>query len=533
VSTVVDRRIPANGRTLTLLAPRLSSPLRRLPVVRPHRYGDPLLVGLVALVVYALHGYDGVLDRDLGVFTYGGEQVAHGVPPYVGIFNSVGPLADAVPGLAIWLGHFAEADPILSARLLFTVLSALCCSLLCVLARDTLGSRTAGFVAPAVFLTFECFLKLASGGPREKTTMVVFVLACMILLGRRRWAAAGACAALATLTWQPAFAVAVAGIAAAAMLDEQDTRRRILLRFTIGGAVPSLATSGYFLGAGALSRAVGGFIVINLRYTDQPSVLTMPGPTWQMLWLAYGWTLLLVVAGIGALLVLGARAVPFARRPTVSPVARRLVVTASGALVGTGWTLLVVNGGPDLFVVLPFAALGIAASVVLLLGRLPRRAALAGAAAVVSVAVVVAGVMSVTTRDDRLLAERADIEAVLGTQPSDATVVTISAPQVLALSGRQSPVPYQIFSGTMERYLAGTYPGGMEGFMAELRHLHPTFVVVGSTFHGFWPYPWLERNYRRIGGGATFTWYIRSSAGSAALQRARTAHDEALAAFGS
>jgi hypothetical protein len=486
---------------MTLLAPRirLASPLRLVGTVRPHRYGDPVLVGVVSLVVYGLHGYDGVLNRDLGVFTYGGEQVARGVPPYVGIFNSVGPLADAVPGLAIWLGHFAGADPILSARLFFTVLSALCCSLLCVLARDTFGSRAAGLVAPAVFLTDECFLDLASDGPREKTTMVLFVLGCLILLGRRRWAPAGACAALATLTWQPALAVAVAGVAAAVLLDEQDTRRRILLRFTVGGAVPSLATFCYFLGAGALTRALSGFIVVNVRYTEQPSALTDPGTTWQMLWLAYHWTLPPVIAGLAALLVLGVRAVPFARRPTVSPVARRLVLTASGALVGTGWTLLAINGGPDLFVLLPFAALGIAGVVVLLLGRLSRRAAIA---------------------------------AALGTQPSSATVVALSAPQVLALSGRTSPVPYQIFSGTMERYLAGTYPGGMPGFMAGLRDLRPTFVVVGSTFHGYWPYPWLQREYRRVGGGASFTWYLRRSAGHDALIRARIAHDEALTPFG-
>jgi hypothetical protein len=496
---------------MTVLAPRLrlSSPLRLVATSRPHRYGDPVLVGLVSLVVYALHGYDGVLNRDLGVFTYGGEHVARGVPPYVGIFNSVGPLADAVPGFAIWLGHFAGADPILSARLFFTVLSALCCALLCVLARDTLGSRPAGFVAPAVFVTFECFLKLASDGPREKTTMVVFVLACLILLGRRRWGAAGACAALATLTWQPAFAVAVAAIAAAAILDEQDTRRRILLRFTIGGAVPSLATFCYFLGAGALTPAVDGFILVNARYTEQASALADPVTTWQMLWLAYHWTLPVVIAGLVALVVLGVRAVP-----------------------GTVWTLLAINGGPDLFVLLPFAAVGIAGVVLLLLGRMPRRAALAGAAVVVSLGVVVAGVMSVTTRDDRLLAQRADIDAVLGTQPSSATVVALSAPQVLALSGRDSPVPYQIFSGTMERYLAGTYPGGMPGFMARLRDLRPTFVVVGSTFKGYWPYPWLQREYRRIGGGASFTWYLRRSAGHDALIRARIAHDEALTPFG-
>jgi hypothetical protein len=172
-------------------------------------------------------------------------------------------LSDAVPGLAIWVGHLVGADPIFSARLLESVISALCCALLCVLARDVLGVRAAGFVAPAVFLTFPEFLELASDGPRDKTTMVVFLLGCLVLLVRRRWFAAGACAALATLTWQPVLAVAAAALVAAVLLDREERRRSILVKFLAGGLVPSLVTVGYFLGVGALRTALDGFIVIN------------------------------------------------------------------------------------------------------------------------------------------------------------------------------------------------------------------------------------------------------------------------------
>ncbi|MDG6146466.1 hypothetical protein NF717_12555, partial [Lactococcus formosensis] len=74
-----------------------------------------------------------------------------------------------------WLGHLLGVAPVQSARLFFTVLSAVCCALLCVLARDAFGSRAAGLLAPAVFLTFERFIELESSGPREKTAMVVFL----------------------------------------------------------------------------------------------------------------------------------------------------------------------------------------------------------------------------------------------------------------------------------------------------------------------------------------------------------------------
>lgn len=508
-----------------------SRALPRWPTLHPHRWGDPALVGIVALVVYGLHGYDGGLDRDLGVFSYGGLQVSHGGSPYVDVFNSVGPLADAVPGLAMWLGHLVGADPILSARLFFTVISALCCSLLCVLARDTFGSRTAGLVAPAVFLTFGEFLRLASDGPREKTTMVLLLLGCLILLGRRRWAPAGACAALATLTWQPVLAVAVAAFAAAVLLDQQDTRRRIILRFTLGGLAPTLAAVAYFLGAGALSRALDGFIVINARYTHQPSLLTHTSGITAKLWSAYHWTLPLAVVGLVALTTLGIRALPFARRPTVSARARLSVLCATGGLTGTVWTLFVVNGAPDLFVLLPFAALGVAGAVAVLVGRLPRRAALTVAAAVVSVGVVAAGVESVSTRSDDLLLQRADVSAVLGTQPADATVVSLSAPQVLALADRTSPTPYQIMSLNQERYLDATYPGGMAGFRRSLSDLDPTFVVVGESARVRWARPWLRADYRFVGATGAWRWYLNRSAGPTALMRARIAHDEVMTAY--
>lgn len=519
----MQREGPASGRIRTMLAQQHSSA----------RWVDPALVGVVAFVVYALHGFHGELNRDKGVFTYGGMHVAQGTPPYVDIFNSVGPLADAIPGLGIWLGNLVGADPVVSERLFFTLISALCCSLVYVLARDTLGSRTAGLVASAVFLTFEDFSTLAAGGPSDKTAMVLFLLGCLILLGRRRWALAGVCAALGTLTWQPVLAVTLGALAAAALVEQEDPRRQVLTRFTIGGFVPSLATVCYFLGAGALHQAIQGFIVINVEYGRQPSALTHPKAIASKMWEAYHWTFPLVIVGLVALFVVGARAVVALRRPRTSPFTRRLVICTAGAVVGTVWTLLVVNGGPDLFVVLPFAALGLAEVARLLAGQLHQRVAQAGIVAVVSLGVILAGVHTVTTRDDGDRLQRADVEAVLGTQPADALVVSLSAPQVLAFSGRDSPVPYQIMSDTQQRYLDATYPGGMPGFLEHvLVGLQPTFVVVGASFRSRWPTSRLDNDYWRVGAASHWTWYLNKAAGRAALLRARNAHDRVMAGYG-
>jgi hypothetical protein len=198
-----------------------------------------------------------------------------------------------------------------------------------------------------------------------------------------------------------------------------------------------------------------------------------------------------------------------------------------GGVVATVWTLYAINGAADLFVVLPFAALGIAGAVLLGLSHLPRRAALTGAVTVVCLGVVISGVESVATRDDRLLAQRADTAAVLGGIPG-ATVVTLNAAEVLAITGATSPTPYQYFSDSMLRYLDATYPGGMRGYLTYLERLHPTVVAVGTSFRGLWPYGWLTRDYVRIGTGPGVSWYLSRSLGANAIQRARVRHHEAL-----
>ena len=74
----------------------------RAPGIRAVRV-DPLVpvVAVVSLVVYALHGVHGALTRDLGIYAYAGQQVADGVPPYLGVLNRAGPLAHVLPGVGV------------------------------------------------------------------------------------------------------------------------------------------------------------------------------------------------------------------------------------------------------------------------------------------------------------------------------------------------------------------------------------------------------------------------------------------------
>jgi hypothetical protein len=471
---------------------------------------DPLIVGVVSAGVYALHGFSGFLDRDLGVFTYGGEQVAHGLPPYVQNFNTVGPLADLGPGLAIWVGRLVGADPVHSERVLYWLLSAACCALVAVLGRDLTGSRAAGFVAAGAFLTFGDFLDLATNGPREKTLMVLLLLAALILLGRRRWAAAGLATALATLTWQPVLATAVA--AAAVLLVVEPRRVRSAVRFAAGGLAGLGAAVVYFLAYHALHTAVEDFAVINARYVHQPSLFSAPATTWHILWRGYGASLLLVLAGL-VLVLVAALARP--RRPLV-------LATGAAALVGIVWTSMAINGAPDLFELLPFGALGLA----LAAHAIAQRAGTLGPvllATACAAGVLGAAVEAVHTRNDLLRTQQADVAAVIDRLPPNVTVASIGAPEALALAHRSNPTPYQLLGDTTASYFDATRPGGMAGFIRQFARTRPTLLAVGRTGRRRFSSV-LRQDYRRAGHAPGWTWYVARDAGVPAWEAVQTAN---------
>ena len=491
------------------------STVSRPEVVRG-RVTDPLVVGLIALAVVAAHGYDGGLSRDMGVFTYGGLHVLAGIPPYVGIFNSVGPLADLVPALGIWLGRLVDLGPVLSERLLFSVITAASCALVYVLARDVLRSRAAGFVAAATLLTFRSFLVLGAGGPRDKTTMVLFLVATLVLVVRRHWLAAGAGTALATLAWQPvllpACVAALVGVAAV-----RTGRLRAGGLFLLGGMIPSAVAVAYFASQHALRVAFEGFLLVNLDYTHQPSLIDEPHQILALLVRGYGWTLWLAAAGLVALAVLSV--VALARRPRDVGV----LVVGAGGLAAVTWTVLVINGAPDLFVVLPFAAVGVAGAVAAVTAHLSTRSAWAVAGIVTTAATVAAGSEAVVARNNDLAQQQADVSAVLEAAPTTHGLVSFNAPEVLALAGRSNLSPFQIFDESKDQYLQHMQPGGLPGYAAWVDGMHPDLIAVRTTHLPVWATP-LRHDYEAVGTGPGWSWFVARSDGIRVAAQVRAAN---------
>ncbi|HEX3931363.1 MAG TPA: hypothetical protein VHW64_11695 [Nocardioides sp.] len=490
----------------------------RLPGRSEGRVSDPVVVGLIALLVCGLHGFDGPLGHDQGAFVYGGERFAHGAPPYVGIFNSIGPLVDVATGVGVRLGWALGLDPVLAARLTYLVISALAAAVLSALAREALRSRLAGWVAPAVLLTFESFTALASDGPRDKTLMLLLLEAALLLLVRRQWLWAGALTALATLTWQPVVLAAVTAAVVAAV-TMAGSRVRGLTRYVAGGAVPTVLAGLLFLVSGHLRVAWWGFVLVNVGYTSQPNILQ----SWRLLTHAYDASLVLVVLGWLALLVLGALAASRLRRSPSPDGDRDLVALAAGGLVAGVWTCYAINGGPDLFVVLPFAAIGVAALTLRCVDSISSPARVRVATAVVVTALVAATVQSVSTRSNELAGERASVDRVVAALPPGAVVLSIDVPEVPALLQRRNPYPWQLFNSAMTPFLDDHLAGGLPGLAARISARHPELIAVGRVATDSWLRHVLRTDYRPVGAGEYWTWYASRRLDSAVIRRVRLA----------
>lgn len=469
---------------------------------------DPVLggVGAVSFVVYVLHGFNGLLSRDLAIYTYAGQRFLDGDPPYVGIMNRAGPLAHVLPGIGIGIGRLVGISDVHGARAFFMILAVACVCLVYVFVRDLTHSRAAGVVAATAFLSFQGFLALATDGPREKTPMVMFMLAALLAMLHRRWATCGVLVALGTLTWQPMFFVVGTTVLVAALLSPEHSWRP-LARGVAGGAATTGFVLLYFALEGAVHAFFDGFVLINAIYTSQPSAIGNLSHTWQTLGKGYGASLGLIALGLVAvpsLAAAGARTAWHTREPSA-------VVHLSlgvGWLVGMIWTARVYNSWPDLLVMLPLAAIGIGALTARMLRPCDRRSVMASTLVLTMVMTSYALSYSLTSRDNELRDQQAGVDAILDLGPRPATMLSVQAPAALVLAHQTNPSRFQMFDSGFAKYLGDTWPGGLHGYVAWIQRTAPTYIVVQAGYRPPWLIPWLTEHYDNVAGPRQLTFWV-------------------------
>lgn len=398
------------------------------PVRARLRAVDPWgpFLALVGAGVMILHGFEDGLGRDTGVYAYGAQQAADGVLPYESILNRAGPLSHLIPAIGVLGARLVGVDDLLGMRVLTLLLSVVVVWLLYLLGRDVFDSRLSGAVVATVFLTYESFLELATGGPRDKTMMLLFLVAAVLAVVRRRWLLAGVLVALATLTLQ--WSIAAAGGAALAGLLRLRGRELWsgLMRFTLGGVLTAAACAIGFWMAGAFPALLDAFLLIPARYTQQAGLRTYLAQHAGDLVHGWGPGIWVLAVGLLALLVAGVgRLLPPVRDRSGAPPG--LVVAVGGAVGALLFAMRAFNGVGDAYSLLPFAAVGIGVLVQTLRARVPARTGRWLAIGVATSAVAGAAAVSATSGDQRLAIQRASVSSVLGVLP-DATIQSFEAP---------------------------------------------------------------------------------------------------------
>ena len=509
----------------------MTTDTRTTPGTTPDRWArlrgaDPLtaVTCLVALAVYLPHGFAGYLSRDLGLYSYGGQLVAEGVPPYVGTLNRAGPLAQLIPGIGAFVARSVGVDDLLAMRVLFLLLSVACVGVAYLLARDVFRSRAAGLACAASMLSFQGVITYATYGPREKTALLLFVLCALLALARQKWATTGFFIALATLTWQPVLLPALGGVLVAVGLGLRSGRLTALLRVAVGGLVPALVTIGMYAAAGALQVFWDDFLLINLHYTEQVSLSDEPGAVWAFMLVGYGWSIWVFLVGSAA--VLAQCLVTLARRSgRRDPATATLAAAATVLVLGTLWSLQAFNGWPDNFFALPSAVLGIGGLAAALRDRVSPRAARVVVAGWVAAATALSLAFSIGERDDRLDEQRADVAAAMRLLPADSRMLSVAAPQPLVLAHERNLSRLQIFSNGILPYLDDTWPGGRDGYARWIARRSPTVIASGG-YPPEWLLPTVEASYQCVGRSPGWFWYVRTDLGEPTLRELGTVLDD-------
>jgi hypothetical protein len=483
-----------------------------------------LFVLALAAYVYSIFRFDGPVYRDLAIYLYGGQAVADGQPPYVGIFDHKGPLPHLLAGLGVGLGRLVGWGDVMGARAVFFALGCLAVVAVYLLGRGTFSSRSAGLLASLSFLSYYAYARPVASGPEPKTPMVLFQTLSLFLLGQKRWLWAALCGSLAFLVWQP-MGILPATCVLLALLRPGGERLSAVLRATAGAAIPPVLAFFYFLYHGAVGPLVQGLVLFNLRYVDRhgnwlarvydPS---QPGAVWRWEEVVKGYDLALVTIFIGLAVVVGlifARPFHFRYLP--------LLITLP---VFTAWTAYDFQAREDFYVFLPYAAVGFGGLIALGLRSLgaPRPAAAFPAFVLLLVALVNTPELGPGegTRFDLADQRRsvAELEARFGEDPR---VVSINAPQSLVLLGQKNPNPYLFTTDRMDRQIDAEFPGGFEGWIQSIKDYDPHAIAFYADGQRQMPddgmdeenmaalFDWLETEYRveKIGN---FVYYVEKEA---------------------
>ena len=464
----------------------LQDPQRRVQLLT---WGGGALALVIAALLFTPFGISGNLSRDEAIYTYGGQQLVEGVPVYQGIFDPKPPLPTFLTAAGVGVARAVDKDDVVVARAEFFLFALLTVGAIYLLGLRLWRSPLAALGGAVAFACFRGFATDALGGPDAKTPGVLLSVVALVLLVERRWFWAAFVGALAYLDWQPLAIYALAAVVGAFLLEEGRWKRAG--QAIAGAAIPLVATVLYLAIAGDLSQFV-------------EASLTFPATGLKRGSETLGDRLDTIVHVVnqsyhfGRILFWGGLA--------LLPVAllRRRIERGSVALVlGTllGFVVLTLTdfqGYPDLFPLLPYAAIGIGGVVAVLVADRGRVvAATAGVALVALVALAFGSYLDTKEKKLPLTRQRGlahKIDRVVG--PGE-RLYSLGDPTLLVLTQRRNPTRYVYLGSGVAEWAIKHHFGSLAGWQAEIRAVDPPVIVMNT-----WQTPravkmaaWLTQTY--------------------------------------
>jgi hypothetical protein len=439
----------------------------------------------VAVALFTAFGITGELARDEGIYSYAGQRLAHGVPPYASIFDPKGPGASFLAGAGAAVARVFGADSLVCIRLAFFACSLASVAAMFLLARRLWRSTLAGTVAGVVFACYDKVGADALGGPDAKTPGVLAAVVTMWLLLRRNWFSAGVAAGVGILVWQPLLIYPVVAVALPALVEPAGRRSAASLRALGGVTLPVGLASAYFFVTGAFSEFVQASLVFPLTgiQRDHASVWRRVGHIAHVVWHSYHLSGLLFGIGLVCFLVLVvARLLGLRHRPRRLASDPLIAVVLVTMLFEFAYAATDFQGSPDVLPLLAYPTLGLAGAVAALAARpadATARRAVAGV--VVGLLVVLAGFswtwFTGYAQNGILASQRADacaIDLSAGSGP----LLSLGDPVPLVLANRRNPSPYIYLGSGADRWKIRHTAGGFTGWTREIARIDPGVVVV-------------------------------------------------------
>jgi hypothetical protein len=447
----------------------------------------------VGVALYTRFGFHDRLWRDEAIYAYAGQQMAEGVPPYASIFDPKTPLASMIDAAAVAAGRLVGVDDLLAMRALYLVFSLLTVVAVYYLTQRLWRSPLAGVVAATVFASFRGFAIDAMGGPGAKTPGILFAVVSMALMTHRRWFWAAFVGSLAFLVWQPLAIYAAVAVVLAPVLAPLGERRRSFGLAVAGAAIPVVLTTIYFVVAGAMGKLVVAAFVFPATGIKRGSdslanrlvrIGTVILRDYQLSGLLFMVGFVLLFAVVALHLARGRHNLRDSLRDPV------MCVVVSTALAVLAFSSTDFQGYPDLYPLLPYAAIGFGGTVAVLQSALARpalrQAVTAGALVCVLALTAVSWVLF--SRDKahshRLTGQRiaaCNLERMLGPGPN--ALWSLGDPTPLVLTHRRNPSRFIYLSSGVAAWDMDHTPGGQRGWRARLLATHPDVVVVNGWRH--------------------------------------------------